>query len=129
MAQEARDSRSSRSTALAAFHVCEKLGPPLATLAGNIGFRALLSRALALASDEVPWLRTVHVEDDGSLGGLDGLEARVSPKELADGEVVLLAHLLGLLLAFIGEDLTLRLTREVWPKVSLSDMTVAKRSS
>jgi hypothetical protein len=30
--------------------------------------------------------------------------------------------LLGLLVAFIGENLTVRLLREVWPKVPLDDL-------
>jgi hypothetical protein len=39
--------------------------------------------------------------------------------------VVLLAQLLGLLVAFIGENLTLRLMREVWPKVPLNELDFA----
>ena len=39
---------------MAVFLVCEKLRPHLAMLMGNAGFRALLSRALALAKAEVP---------------------------------------------------------------------------
>jgi hypothetical protein len=34
--------------------------------------------------------------------------------------------LLGLLVAFIGEDLTLRLVREVWPKLSLNNLDFGK---
>src|ERR1051325_11602175 len=51
----------------AAFHVSEKLRPHLAMLMGSAGFRALISRGLALASADVPWLRAVHVKTDGSL--------------------------------------------------------------
>jgi len=36
--------------------------------------------------------------------------------------VTLLAQLLGLLVTFIGEALTVRLVREVWPKVPLDDL-------
>jgi hypothetical protein len=36
--------------------------------------------------------------------------------------VVLLAQLLGLLNAFIGEVLTLRLLRDVWPKIPLDNL-------
>ena len=106
----------------AAFYVCEKLRPHLSTFMGNAGFRALLARALALANAEVAWLRAVHVKADGSLEGLDELAAQVDPKEMAEGSVVLVAQLLGLLVAFIGENLTVRLVREVWPKLSLSDL-------
>ena len=107
---------------MAASHVLEKLRPHLATLMGNGGFRALLSRALALASTEVPGLRAVRVRTDGSLDGWETLRAQPDPDELFEGGVVLLAQLLGLLEAFIGEDLTVRLVSEVWPKVSLNDL-------
>ena len=106
--------------------VDDKLRPHLRTLMGNVGFRALLSRSLALASAEVPWLRAVRVKADGSLEGLDEFDAPVPPTALFEGSVVLLAQLLGLLVAFIGENLTLRLVREVWPKLSLNGMPFGK---
>ncbi len=112
----------------AAFDVCEKLRPHLATLMGITGFHALLSRALVLANVEVPWLRAVHVKADGSLERLGELEAQAAPEVIANGQVVLLAQLLGLLVAFIGEDMTLRLTREVWPKLSLNDLDTGMKS-
>ena len=126
IAYETRGNKSSETKTPAAFLVGEKLRPHLATLMGNAGFRALLSRALALANAEVPWLRAVHVKADGSLEGLDELEAQVDPEEIFEGSVVLLAQLLGLLVAFIGENLTLRLVREVWPKLSLNDLDFGK---
>ena len=122
IAYETRGNKSSGTKTPAAFPVCEKLRPHLATLMGNTGFRALLSRALALANAEVPSLRAVQVKADGSLEGLDELEVQADPEELAKGSVVLVAQLLGLLVAFIGENLTLRLVREVWPKLSLNDV-------
>ncbi len=100
-----------------AFRVLEKLRPHLATYMGSVGFQALLSRSLTLAGADVPWLRTVRVKPDGSPEGLDKLEARVDPQEIVEGSVVLVAQLLALLIAFIGEDLTLRMVREVWLKL------------
>jgi hypothetical protein len=128
IAYETSGNKSSETKNWAASLVCEKLRPHLATLMGNVGFRALLSRALALANAEVLWLRVVHVKSDGSLEGLDELEleAQLDPEEIAEGCVVLLSQLLGLLVAFIGENLTLRLVREIWPKVPLSDLDVGK---
>jgi len=126
IAYETRGNKSSETKTPAACLVSEKLRPHLATLMGNLGFRALLSRALALANAEVPWLRAVHVNADGSLEGLDELGAQVDPDEIFEGCVVLLAQLLGLLVAFIGENLTLRLVREVWPKLSLDDLGFGK---
>jgi hypothetical protein len=103
----------------APFRVCEKLRPELATLMGRTGFHALLSRALAMARREVDWLGTVTLTEDGSLGG-EGLE-KPSAEELAEGSKLLVAELLGLLEAFIGENLTVRLVREVWPELPLDD--------
>ena len=123
---ETRGNKSSETKSPAACLVGEKLRPHLAALLGNVGFRALLSRALALANTDIPWLRAVHVKADGSFEGLDELEAQVDPEEIFEGCVVLLAQLLGLLAAFIGENLTLHLVREVWPKLSLKDLDFGK---
>jgi len=103
----------------AEFSVPDKLRPLLATLMGSGGYRALLLRALALASAQVPWLRAVHVNADGAWGGLKELSAELDPDEYLEGRVVLLAQLLGLLAAFIGENLTLRIVGDVWPRLSV----------
>ena len=118
---ERRVNKSSEITTPAAFHVGEKLRPHLASLMGSVGFRALLSRALVLANTEIIWLRAVQVKADGSLEGLEELHAKLDPQEFFEGTVVLVAQLLGLLVAFIGENLTLRMVRDVWPKLSLND--------
>ncbi|HEX5453228.1 MAG TPA: hypothetical protein VFX06_05495 [Stellaceae bacterium] len=89
-------------------------------MAGVAGFRSLLSRALALADGEIRWLKAVHVDANGSLEGLD--EAQLSDAEIAEGEAVLVAHLLGLLVTFIGEALTLHLLHEAWPEASLGGL-------
>ena len=86
--------------------VCDKLARPLTTLAGAAGFRSLLTRALTLAKQESPALGAWEVQADGSLGGLNG--------EAAQSGSVLIAHLLGLMITFIGEFLTLRLLHDVW---------------
>jgi len=121
IAYETRQNRSSGGKAPLVFYVCEKLRPPLATLMGIVGFHALLSRALTLAKAEVPSLRAIHVDTDGALQGLATLEAQVDAEDIAEGRVVLLAQLLGLLVAFIGEALTLQLMHDVWPKLVFND--------
>ena len=126
IAFETRGNKPSETKPPAAFHVCEKLRPHLATLMGNGGFRALLARALALANAEVSWLRAVQVKADGSLEGLEELHTQPDPDEIFEGRVVLLAQLLGLLVAFIGENLTWRIVREVWPRVPLDDLDFRK---
>jgi len=122
MAYEVNGDKSSEDNAPAMFRICEKLRPALSMLMGKSGFRALLSRALVVAGAEVQWLIAVHVKADGSLEGLEELHAQLDAREFAEGGVVLLAQLLGLLVAFVGENLTLRLVLEVWPKVPLDSL-------
>jgi hypothetical protein len=122
MVYETPRDKSSAANLAATFPVTDKLRPHLATLMGNGGFRALLSRALALAGAEVPWLRALHVKADGALEGLQAPHRQLDPAEFLEGKVVLLAQLLGLLVAFIGTSLTLRLMGEIWPQLSLEDV-------
>lgn len=109
IAQETRGRKSSGTPAV--FPVFDKLRPKLAVLMGSGGYRALVSRALARARGKAPSLGALRLDADGSLE----LDPQVDPREIAEGQVELLAELLELLVAFIGEDLTLRLTREAWP--------------
>ena len=104
--------KSSETKVPPVLHVTEKLRPHLANLMGNGGFRALLSRALVLASVKVSWLSAVQVNTRGSLDGLEALHAQI-----ASAEIVLLIELLALLEAFIGPALTSRLIGEIWPQV------------
>jgi hypothetical protein len=126
IAYETLEYQSSGTETPADFHVCEKLRQHLATFMGKTGFHTLLSRSLALSATEVTWLCAVRARADDSFEGLEELHAQLDPEEFSEGEVVLLAQLLGLLVAFIGEKLTLRLVREVWPKVPLDDLDFAK---
>ncbi len=115
---------SSAAKVPASFLVCEKLRPQLATLMGNAGFRALLSRALSLANAEDPSLGGIRVKPDGSQEGVGEIAAKIGPEEIAWSGAVLVAQLLGLLVAFIGENLTVSLVREVWPKLPLDDLNL-----
>ena len=116
----------SETTTPPGFRVCERLRVHLATSVGNAGSRELVLCALLRANAEIPWLGAVQVKADGELEGLEALHAQRNPDELSEGEVVLLAQLLGLLVAFIGESLTLRLVREVWPEIPLDDLDFGK---
>ena len=126
MAFETGGNPAARTTPPAAFQGCEKLRVHLATFLGEAGFRTLLLRALALATAEVPWLRAVRIKADGALEGLEDLQAKLDRDDFLEGGVVLLAQLLGLLGTFIGGNLTVRLMREVWPKVPLNDLDLEK---
>lgn len=112
--------RRGEAGASAAFSVSDRLRLPLSTLAGMAGFRSLLSRALVLATKEVRWLKAVHVNADGSLAVAD--DAQLSDAEIAEGEATLIAELIGLLVTFIGEGLTLHLLQEAWPEASLGGL-------
>jgi|ERR1700677_4062273 len=128
MAYEAGRNKSSESKIPPALQICKNLQPHLATLMGSGGYRALLTRALALAAAEDPSLRAVRVTADGSLAGLEELQSEAGPDESFEGGVVLLAQVFGLLVAFIGEDLTLRLVREIWAKVPPDDLEFSKEA-
>jgi hypothetical protein len=86
-------------------------------LIGKAGFQALLARSLALAERDSSWLHAVRVNPDGSLLTLGELPTQLSAKEIAEGGVDLITELLGLLIAFIGEQLTWHLMHDVWPQL------------
>ena len=109
IAHESAAGKTSEPMELAAFRVCDTLRPPVCALAGVDGFRALLSRALALAKAEAPILSVLQVAADGSLQGLDELGRQIDKDPVREGGVILIAQLLGLLLTFIGEAMTSRL--------------------
>jgi hypothetical protein len=115
LAYEADTGNPSVPTESAAFRVYEKLRRHLCALAGVAGFQSLASRALTLARAEAPSLSAVQVTADGSLQGLGELEPPIDNDEAVNGGVILIAHLLGLLITFIGQVLTLRLMQDVWP--------------
>ena len=126
LAYENAAGKTSEPTQFAAFDVCERLRQPLITLAGVAGFRSLLSRALTLARAEAPSLSAVQVAADGSLEGQDEFASQSNQEQARDGGVILIAQLVGLLLTFIGEGLTLRLVQDVWPEVAF-DAAFPKR--
>ena len=117
---EAAAGDSSTTDTPVVYGVCDKLRRPLSTLAGPAGFRSLLARALTLAKQESPVLGAWQVKEDGSLEGVNG--------ESAQAGAVLIAHLIGLMITFIGETLTLRLLHDVWPGLPGSDVTSGRRN-
>ncbi len=88
---------------------------------GRAGFQALVARALKLATPEVPWLSMVRVVGDGELEGLAAARTSINAAIFSSGEVALLAQLIGLLVAFIGPTLTLRLIKQLWPQLPFQD--------
>jgi hypothetical protein len=119
IAYEALRKNQPPTSGLVAFEVCEKLRRPLSTLTGTAGFRSLLVRALTLAKREVEALDAVLVRYDGSL---DGPTVNVA----GPGGALLIAKLLGLLITFIGEALTMSLLHEIWPELHAADLKSGK---
>lgn len=112
LASEAAADKTSLSKESAVLRVYEKLRRNLCALAGVAGFRSLASRALTLAQADAPSLSAMQVTADGSLQGLGEPESQSEKHQADEGGVILLAQLLGLLITFIGESLTLRLVRD-----------------
>ncbi|MGD9892654.1 MAG: hypothetical protein AB7R89_13470 [Dehalococcoidia bacterium] len=107
----------------AAERACQKLGRRLTRLVTEVGYQALLARALHLARGEFPVLDEVRA---GRLADvcLDGLPARaaVEPATLREALTAVLAAIIGLLVTFIGGDLTLRVVHDVWPEAPFGGM-------
>lgn len=97
--------------------ICEKLRPMLSTLMGATGFHTLLTRALVLASADVPALRALTVDTSGSLVQANSSLDPAAALHGTEAGVTLVAQLLSLLVAFIGETLTLQLLADIWPRV------------
>ena len=90
----------------------------LIQLVGVEGFTALLRRALVLASGEVPALRSNKMSVEGRFEGIEQLGTQaVAAREAA--AIVVTAHILELLVVFIGEGFARRLVREACRDTSL----------
>ena len=119
LAFEAAHDNSSAAGVDVAARVIEELRLRLIRLAAVDGFRSLLSRALTLAKAEVPSLKMVQVRADGSVEGFDGIEGSQATGAATQAGTILVAHLLELLVTFIGAPLTLSLVRDKWPDASM----------
>ena len=125
IAIEAARDESSGAATVWAVQVCDRFRVPLARLVGVAGFRSLLSRAVALAKAEVASLSPVQVRQDGSWEGFSGAGLSPTPGpgvDGGDGGAAIVAHLLGLLVTFIGEPLTRQLVCDVWPDAATDEM-------
>ena len=120
---EGMSAKSSESMESATLCVYEKLRQSLSAFAGVAAFESLAFRALTQAKSEAPSLWAVQIAADGSLHGLGEFESQIDiDKDLAgEGGTILIDRLLGLLLIFLGEALTLSLLRLAWPGAALDD--------
>jgi hypothetical protein len=100
------------------FRVVEKLRRTLSRPIGIASFYSLLARARTLAQEQLPALGAVQIKPGGSL---DGWRELGTEKQAKEASVALIAQLLGLLVIFVGEDLTLSLVNDAWPDFSVVD--------
>ena len=127
VANEADRSTTAFDPKFATARVYEKLRRQLSAPVGVDSFQVLASRALALAKAQAPRLSAVQVSASGELRGLGEAE---TPGDTSAGEdneagVILIAQLLALFLAFLGEATTLRLMQDIRLQVDLGTETVA----
>src|ERR1039457_2501426 len=113
VASEAVANPTSLQTEPASVRVYEKLRRQLGAPVGADGFQSLASRALALARSESPRLRAVQVMANGGLRGLGEVESQTNSDEDGEAGIILIAQLLGLFLALLGEATTLRLIEDL----------------
>lgn len=102
-------------TTPAAFRAAERLRPHVVNMMGVDGYRALFFRALMESKVDVPRLM-VRLKADGSLEWFEGSPPMLDAAEFLEGTSVVLAYLLGALVAFIGPIITSRLIGEIWPE-------------
>ena len=131
---EAVSAKSSESMESVTLSVYEKLRQSLSAFAGEAAFESLAFRALTQAKSEAPGLWAAQVSKGGSLKGLGKFEPQIDiDKDLAcespagEGGIILIARLLGLLLIFLGETLTLNLVLNAWPGAAFHDRNSGNR--
>ena len=130
LAYEINAAKSSEPLESAILRVYERLRKCLGEVAGVSGFQSLATRALALAKTEAPSLSAARIAVDGSLQGLGDFEQSIDFEKVQAAESptfeagrILIARLLGLLLLFLGEALTLRLLRSAWPSEAIDEFS------
>jgi hypothetical protein len=104
---------------------CEKMRVSLTKFAGAPSYSSLLFRALAMAKRQAPALEGLWVESNGTLAGFQEIQQDLAAAEATrQAGVVLVTELLGLLVMFVGEPLTLSLVRQAWPYASMENPTL-----
>jgi hypothetical protein len=128
VASEAEANATCLQTEQATVRVYERLRRQLGSPVGVDGFRALATRALALAKMESHGLSAVQIAANGGLRGLGQAESQADVDKDGEAGVILIAQLLGLFLAFLGEATTLRLIEDLRLQVDDTTKPVATSS-
>jgi hypothetical protein len=93
----------------------DELGAHLRRVFGPAGFEALLTRSLAVSRREHAFLERVPDPKGGGLSGLVRAADGREPHEVERGCTCLFAHLMELLMTFVGEGIAFGLLRQAWP--------------
>lgn len=95
--------------------VFQRLYQLMSTLVGHVGFAYVMSRADHLTKAAGPALRwELQVTTTGTIVGLAEHIEREGAAQVVTYAVDLLANVIALLCAFIGDDLTFRLVGRIW---------------
>jgi hypothetical protein len=121
VASEAGATKGSLQAEPATVRAYERLRRQLGAPVGVGGFQALASRALALAKSESPQLSAVQVTADGGLRGLGEADSQTDADDGGEAGIILIAQLLGVFLAFLGEATTLGLIEDL--RLQVDDRT------
>lgn len=116
-ASAADDSVESR--VLAAQHVLAGLANAMTPLVGIGGIHLLLQRALRRSRAAHPWLHAIQLDRESPwrLQGAAEAAHGHTPEEVTAAAEELLAELVGLLVRFLGADMTIRLVRRSFPEM------------
>ena len=107
----------------------KKLCLHLSRRMGSSGYRALLTRSLALAAADTPWVGAIHAAGDGTMEGFADAAQSQTLSDSLEGSIAMIANFIGLLDTFVGRDLSMRLLSDVWPAAIPFDQDSAKDNS
>jgi hypothetical protein len=117
LTREAGTDADAKALAAATLRVSDALAGQLAVLIGAGGVKALAARSLHVVQRNFPWL--AEAQQPGASEGPFALLAfcmeRQEPNDATDAAAAVLATLGGLLVALIGETLTMGVLRAAWP--------------
>jgi hypothetical protein len=99
----------------------QRLRERLQPVFGSAAVSALFVRAVHVASAEFPWMREALPKTEGqpSVEGIASVE-QLDVSTLEEGLAAVLAVKIGLLIAFVGEDVVLPLVQQAWSVVDAS---------
>lgn len=95
---------------------CQQLSLRLSFLLTATTTTALLARSVSIASLQFPFLGSVRPGSapHGCLSGLSDALHDIEPAHAHEAVVAVLGNLLGLVSTFVGDDLMLRVGRNLW---------------